>query len=1094
MDDRKQLGRCEAGGVRPPTLSRSLSLQRRQGPPALHSHPPWKDRSRGDGQDTRVAMVKPAVIFDTSQANRKTCLTRSVSLSDKELKEARDRSQIIAAQLTFQSNTNSRGVQLFNRRKQRVNAFTRTSYGQGQGQGVDVHPCQPVTWEARHTNLEDNQSECSNSEPTPGLSSGVVKAGGERMEEDRGEPVPQEEAPAACAEEDRDQDLTGQCEVIEQVPKEDAAHEDRGQCEVVEQVPKEDAPHEDRGQCEVIEQVPKEDAPHEDTSVELVSVEDTPPEPTPCAVKQCAELPCAATIPEATAPGATPLDDIRTKAILADKGEKEEVVPPDKVTNGCHVTANTTRLTLSLSKQAPPIINRTARPFGTAIAVRSPEDLPPSPTCETPPLPQIYSPPPPTFSPLPSASYSASSLSPYCDPNPPAYSNVISQAYASPNPPAYSSHTEKVYSNPLSPAYSNHTQQVYSNPFPPAYSNRTQSVNANPPPPAYSSPPPLSRVISPSSSSPLYRVPSAPRPTYIPDMLGDRGGTASPIKSGLLEDGQVQRAARKSMFTFQEKPKVAPNPELLSLVQGVDERKRGVSLPEPAPEEELLALGAEASNFLPKEGAVGSMGSGENALPEWSSCLKSSGPHLRREPKAEQGLTNVSGRGAELFARRQTRMERFIAESEGAACRRAPSPTASLPPSWTFPSNMPGRVKAMVGISNANVRDSTKAPPVQTAKPRPMAKAPVPPRPESPVLENGCSKLEMEISRHQPYQLNSSLFILNPTRDPMSSLPKAAPPPKPVKDRAYGRQTSLPSNHPPPLSPHFTSPAPYRPFSPQVPPGPANGVGLSDLRSTCTVAPPWPGTSHIASPISTLSPERVAPTRCVVQAPRPTFSAKKAGLEPQTRKEPLPTAATPPLPVPAPTATAAPTTTPTPTATPSPSQLLRRFSSPEALAGALKFRPASPVPMLPSSSRSVHPSSFTSSLSPSQDARCQSPLATPDAKANRRLLAQNIINAAKRKNSPSPGGQNGRASCRSPFQPRRLASPSPTLVSPPPTPTQSARSPLRLYTTRSLTDSDASLESEDSGLRSPGLRSYNTCPRGWGGSLRIKRGSVPADL
>lgn len=182
-------------------------------------------------------------------------------------------------------------------------------------------------------------------------------------------------------------------------------------------------------------------------------------------------------------------------------------------------------------------------------------------------------------------------------------------------------------------------------------------------------------------------------------------------------------------------------------------------------------------------------------------------------------------------------------------------------------------------------------------------------------------------------------------------------------------------------------------------------------------------------------------------------------------------------------------------ATPTASQQLRRFSSPEALAGGLKFRPASPAPTpSPSSSRSLHPSSFSSPLTPSQEARCQSPLAGPDAKANRRLLAQNIINAAKRKNSPSPGSHNGRAACLSPFQPRPLGSHSPTFASPPPTPTCSSRSPVRLYATRSLTDSDASLESEDSGLRSPGLRSYNTCPRGWGGSLRIKRGSIPADL
>ncbi|XP_061091761.1 synaptopodin isoform X2 [Conger conger] len=1055
MEEGQRLVRCGNGGVGPPTLGRSLSLQGRHGPPALRSDPPWKDRARGCGQESRVAMVKPAVISGATQTNRKTSLTRSVSLSDKELREARDRSQIIAAQLTFQSNANSRGVQLFNRRKQRVNAFTRTSFGQGVGQGGDGQPRQPLTWKERHTEKEGSQSDCRNSEPDPARSPGVVKEGGERMEEEWGEPVPLEGPPAACMEEEVDQDLSGQCEIREPIPKEDtpievASIEDTP----IEVVSIEDTPIE----VVSIEDTTVEIAPIEDTPIEQVSIEETPTEPMPCEVKQCEDIPLKA----------SPPDDIRATAVPADVGEREEVVTPSKVTNGCHVAPNTSRVTLSLAKQAPVTVNRTARPFGATATttVRSPVDFPPPPSCVTPPLPRIYSPPPSAFSPPPPMTYSTPSNPNH---NLPAYSKATPPAYSNPSPVAYSSAAAQVYSDPNPPAYSSRSPQVYTNP--------------PPPPPPYCSPPPLSRVISPSPCLPQYGHPSAPRPTYIPDLLVDRRQAASPIKTGILEDGKTRRAARKSMFTFQEKPKVAPNPELLSLVQGVDQRKRGPSLPEPPPEEELelLALGAEASNFLPKGGEVGGAGLEEAAMPEWSSCLKSSGAPVRQEPKVEQGLANASGKGAELFARRQTRMERF--ESAGGAYGRAPSPTASLPPSWTFPSHMPGRVKAMVDISNASVTSSAQAPPARTAKPRPgAAMAPPPPRPESPVLENGCTKLEMEISRHKPYQLNSSLFILNPTRDPMSSLPKAAPPPKPVLNRAHGRHTSLPAHNPPPLSPHYTSPAPFRPFSPQAPLSPVNGAGFSDLRSNCTPPPPWPGTSHIASSVFARSPERPPAPRNVVQAPRPTFSAKKAGLEPQTRRESLPTPTTPTR------------TTPVPMATPTASQQLRRFSSPEALAGGLKFRPASPVPPPSSASRSLHPSSFSSPLSPSQETRCQSPLAGPEAKANRRLLAQNIINAAKRKNSPSPGGQNGRAGCLSPFQPRPLGGHSPTLASPPPTPTRSARSPVRLYATRSLTDSDASLESEDSGLRSPGLRSYNTCPRGWGGSLRIKRGTIHADL
>lgn len=179
---------------------------------------------------------------------------------------------------------------------------------------------------------------------------------------------------------------------------------------------------------------------------------------------------------------------------------------------------------------------------------------------------------------------------------------------------------------------------------------------------------------------------------------------------------------------------------------------------------------------------------------------------------------------------------------------------------------------------------------------------------------------------------------------------------------------------------------------------------------------------------------------------------------------------------------------PTPS-TPTASLRSWQSGSPDGLASGVKVQPA-PGPQAPSP------------LPPSWDERSQSPGVSQDDKANRRLLAKNIINAAKRKNSPSPGALGGRGMSVSPgFLPphgQRPFSPfqsrSPTFISPPPTPTRSMHSPVCLYTTRSLTDSDASVESEDMGLRSPGVRSYNTCPRGWGGSLRLKRGNFPADL
>uniref|UniRef100_A0A4W5Q968 Synaptopodin n=1 Tax=Hucho hucho TaxID=62062 RepID=A0A4W5Q968_9TELE len=867
---------------------------------------------------------------------------------------------------------------------------------------------------------------------------------------------------------------------------------------------------------------------------------------------------------------------------------------PPETRNGFHSTQgsageiqNGLRVSMSLSRQTPTIVNRTARPFFSppTVQLKSPEARSPVMDNNILPAPSY-----PTHTLPPAPSYSTPPLTAFNATRPVAFSPPSCPVAFSPPPPLASC------SMPPLPAFPIH-----------------------PPPPSQSlsSPPPKSTVMCPRSTPvPQYNPPTAapvsqylpPNPPvtqYIPPPTSSRPKTfvpftpqpvgqhnqQKPIKTGILEEGAaaIRRSstARKSMFTFKEKPVMAPNPELLSLVQGNDDRKKhGLrSAPDPAPEEELLALGAEASNFLARE-----EGKAEAAnVPEWSSCLKSS---RTREPRGqhqpEQTLINASGKGAELFAKRQFRMEKYVVENQnvsggGGGQMRSPSPTASLPPSWIYPSNMPGRVKAIANNTDLSSRLTRTLQTPQPGNRRPSQQASTPaPVLEEPPLENGSTKIEMDLSRHQPYQLNSSLFIFNPVQDSTSSLvsalPRGAhPPPKPlVSSEAYSRQASLPSTNP--TSHNYNSLPRFRPTMSPSHQAPSGGIGGGD-----NYPPQHGGTSQLMDPritshVSAFSPERVASPQLSVQAPRPTFSAKRAGIEPQTRKE----------------SSATLTPTPTPTRTP---QFTRRFSSPEGpptsrpLHQATATSPASPPretrckspavvnqttkpfstaslsrpkpstitsPISPVSpwgsrcqspninqttkpfsttisnsysSRPSHPGTITSPLSPSPlsppwGSRCQSPIVSPspnNSKANHRLLAKNIINAAKRKNSPSPGALSGHnlpisplgdntthkhhqgydhqlhhSSSKPPFSPsqsRAMGCQSPPFASPPPTPTGVIRSPIRLYNTRSLTDSDASVESEDSGLRSPGLqRTHNTCPRGWGGSLRVKRGSFGTDL
>ncbi|XP_067103742.1 synaptopodin [Osmerus mordax] len=733
-----------------------------------------------DRRDYTEVKGQSALASSTDQMPRKANLTRSASLSDKDLKEARVRSQIIAAQLTVPSNSNSRGVQLFNRRKKRVNAFTLESGiegGTGRGAAEDDKHIGPprnnLTWAERASEGKDRERNLKNIASKPPWSPTRLAFRGSDIMEEPSEPVHEVEDVA------------------------DSVIQERHFLPVNEK--EEDGEVKMKEEEELRQEVPVEQ--ESEVKNDLPSASD-----------HSGAVQCEPELGEPEVNGAIP-----------------EPESPGDLHNGCHSAPE--KVSVSLSKQPSTIINRTARPFFSPTTVQSPDtrspvmDIPPAPSYSTPPLPRpvAFSPPPP----------------------PPSY--------PTPPLPAYTCQSPQAFSSPLcmSPAMS---------PLPPP-------VCQYAPPSA----PQVSQYVPPTPPVTQYAPPTAPRPsTFVPKPAADWKPHVQ-IKSGILEEGAARRGTRKSMFTFKEKPVMAPNPELLSLVQGADERKKHGPrcVVEPASEEELLALGAEASNFLAKE----EVKLEEAAMPEWSTTLKSSRTRARTEHKPEQTLTNATGKGAELFAKRQSRMEKYVLEKQNAGQRRSPSPTMSLPPSWVYPSNMPGRVKAIATNSNISDQLSRTLKAQQPVQRKPSIKAP-PPKPESPPLENGCTKIEMDLSRHQPYQLNSSLFIFNPIKDPRSSLPRGAPPPKPVV-MSYSRQTSLPTSP----SSHFSL-RPAHCLYPQHPLSPVGGMGPVD-QSHHYGGAPRSRQPRITSPVSAFSPERVASPRSGAQAPRPTFSAKKAGIEPQ---------------------------------------------------------------------------------------------------------------------------------------------------------------------------------------------------------------------
>ncbi|KAM3927032.1 synaptopodin isoform 1-T1 [Leptodactylus fuscus] len=562
-----------------------------------------------------------------------------------------------------------------------------------------------------------------------------------------------------------------------------------------------------------------------------------------------------------------------------------------------------------------------------------------------------------------------------------------------------------------------------------------------PPPPTYaetlSSPPPVTRIRSPPAYSALYPTePAHITPVQQVITHGETRLTPQP-KTGVLESIAARKGPKKSMFTFIEKPKMAPNPELLNMVQNADERRKHKGRGDVSTEDEPFALGAEASNFQNKSTNAATNADQANAMPDWSSSLKSPGISPKPPPVPVQALSEDKGKGAELFARRQSRMERFVLESPSPIDSiRSPSPTMSLPPSWKYANKTP--------------------PPPFSQQPKNNQRSPKLPV-STPVAntasENVQSQKELEISKRQPYQLQSSLFILSPAKDPVSSLPKAAPPPKLMvaESHRFTRQTSCPT------SPPVPSPTMYSPSYFQSIRSPSS-VNMSP--SSASEPPPSFGRRTPTSHVSPISPVPFSSTmvssprnKTVIQAPRPTFSAKTAGLESQKPREFM--------------------------AGPSYNRALQHRGSLDGWGSSspsIHSYDESLVIRSPPPPRSMSPAWSDRSQSPSP-LRMENDLKA--GKQMKALLARNIINAAKRK-STSPWG------ATSPQSPLNMSSPwSPTVRN-------GSSLPATPRGRRSPTGSDISIESEDSGAKSPGFRSYPFSPKGWYGSLRLKRESLPS--
>uniref|UniRef100_A0A673GJY7 Synaptopodin 2b n=1 Tax=Sinocyclocheilus rhinocerous TaxID=307959 RepID=A0A673GJY7_9TELE len=349
---------------------------------------------------------------------------------------------------------------------------------------------------------------------------------------------------------------------------------------------------------------------------------------------------------------------------------------------------------------------------------------------------------------------------------------------------------------------------------------------------------PVSGVSSPTSrkpenifkvSVPVNTTPQVWSPTS--DIIASRDERIAipAIKTGILPETK-RRGANKT--DSKEKP----------LLQKKGDQK---SLTESVPEEDFLSLGAEASmghtqvqavpqQNPPKQPAgkawppLSSQPIPQEASPAWAPShtpdlhqpawtpephqAKHTPDSLRAGPShtyfqgskapssspkgyssdagASEGL-NLKGKGAELFARRQSRMEKFVVDDETVRANKArsSSPSLSMPSTWKYSSNV-------------------RAPPPVSYNPilspfYPLAAVKQPPPATSPKIKSKANKEKknpppkhlnvLDVMKHQPYQLNSSLFTYNSTPEA-----KEAVPPTESKQTSAQTPTSISNSSLPP--------------------------------------------------------------------------------------------------------------------------------------------------------------------------------------------------------------------------------------------------------------------------------------------------------
>ncbi|XP_074501360.1 synaptopodin 2-like protein [Sebastes fasciatus] len=674
-------------------------------------------------------------------------LNRGDTLQDKNVKEAKSKCRTIASLLTDAPNPHSKGVLMFKKRRQRSKKYTLTSFG-----SVDEDRCQDSqeedgafpgsesefdedgfsavpdpTWdsdyldmlEKRATAGAEGRGDGAEDAPSPGLSDTAGK-GAQLFEQQRKRAAEHaKKVEAAQPQAPAQSQVQGQAHMYQLHPE----IQPQPNLQPQQMIP----PGHIAIQQELF-QAPRSVAAHGVSNGDLSYSAGSSSMMSPRSATASVTV-----LTRPAPPAETPLPDLPASNVL---NRTARPFTPGFISIRAATAPVTFRPSVTKMNQCPTSAAVVPPRFSTAseLATSVTSQLPPGP-------PSVFS--PPSF--VPQGPFAQTPVAPVCSSctfYPPAISISVEKMQSSQVTAVH--HAPFVAVPPVSMPSMTLAPQA---PMAPTLALPASQISGSPDPVAPVHPlqvPVAQFSMSPVATVSLVSQPEAVAPTPVPGPTG---------RSGILIDARRRGGKPKPMFSVPDVKKNSPNPELLCMVQNLDERstrhKYGQS-----PSEDIYD-GAE-------EERSGEAGMGRAPPPV--------APKPRVIHEVPQFL-QAGGKGAQLFARRQSRMGMYVVDTppetpyqQEVASHSATQPLDSSPnpyllSQWKYSPNV--RAPPPIGYNPLLAPSIPTGPQRNTGKPESRGR--------------GGSQREgikaLDFMRRQPYQLNSAMFNYGGSAANLSAMP-----------------------------------------------------------------------------------------------------------------------------------------------------------------------------------------------------------------------------------------------------------------------------------------------------------------------------------